>query len=53
MNANLTFRTIDDLWLAALSCDNCTDESNPQSTLSNFSYLNPPRSWNFRVSRSF
>jgi iron complex outermembrane receptor protein len=45
VNFNLSLRDDDDRWLIAASCDNCTNQSYPQSTLSNFSYLNPPGSW--------
>jgi iron complex outermembrane receptor protein len=45
VNVNVGLRDDDDRWLVSASCDNCTNQSYPQSTLSNFSYLNPPRSW--------
>ena len=45
VNFNLTFADADRRWAAILACNNCTDETYPQSTLSNFSYLNEPRSW--------
>jgi iron complex outermembrane receptor protein len=53
VNLNLTLATDDGRWAAALSCTNCTDKAYPQSTLSNFSYLNQPRSWSLDVRRRF
>lgn len=52
-NFNLKFATKDDRWQAVLSCSNCTEEAWPQSTLSNFSYLNEPRTWAFDLKRRF
>ena len=43
VNANLTLATDDRGYSLALSCSNCGNISFPQSTLSNFSYLNEPR----------
>jgi iron complex outermembrane receptor protein len=37
----------------SLDCSNCNDEAYVQSTLSNFSYLNPPRMWALRVKADF
>jgi len=45
INLNLRLAGVDDRWSIVLSCNNCTDEAFPQSTLSNFSYLNEPRNW--------
>jgi iron complex outermembrane recepter protein len=53
MNFNLRFATNDDAWQATLSCNNCTDESWPQSTLSNYSYLNEPQTWAIDIRRRF
>lgn len=53
VNANIALRDGDDRWLASISCDNCFDQAYPQATLSNFSYLNPPRSWALRVRWNF
>ncbi len=53
VNLNLTLATNDDRWQATLSCSNCTDEAYPQSTLSNFSYLNEPASWSLDIRRRF
>ncbi len=53
LNANLAYTTDDGRWLAQLYCDNCTDEAYPQSTLSNHSYLNRPRTYGFKVRLGF
>jgi len=53
LNASLTFATPDAQWVASIACDNCTDRAVFQSTLSNYSYLNPPRSFTVRVRRKF
>jgi iron complex outermembrane receptor protein len=53
VNLNLTFASDDAAWTAALSCTNCTDKAYPQSTLSNFSYLNQPRIWSLDLRRRF
>ena len=53
LNANLTLATDDGRWFGQLYCDNCTDEAYPQSTLSNHSYLNQPRSYGLRVRLGF
>jgi iron complex outermembrane receptor protein len=53
LNLNLRFATNDDAWQAMLSCSNCTDEWWPQSTLSNYSYLNEPRTWAVDIRRRF
>lgn len=53
VNASVTLRTDDDAWFASLGCSNCSDTAFPQSTLSNYTYLNPPRTWSLRVRRNF
>jgi iron complex outermembrane receptor protein len=53
VNAGIAIRTDDDAWLLALECENCLDEAYGQSSLVNFTYLNPPRSWTLRARRRF
>jgi iron complex outermembrane recepter protein len=53
INANLTLRSDADVWSVSLSCDNCSDETYEQSTLSNFSYLNQPRTWGLKARWNF
>jgi iron complex outermembrane receptor protein len=53
VSAALQMRTDDGNWLVSLECDNCFDESYFQSSLANYNYLNPPRTWQVRVKRSF
>ena len=53
VSAALQMRTEDGNWLVSLECDNCFDETYLQSSLANFNYLNPPRTWQIRVKRNF
>lgn len=53
VNANVAFATDDGRWTAALYCDNCTDETYGQSTLSNHTYLNAPRTYGLKVRLGF
>jgi iron complex outermembrane receptor protein len=53
VNLNLALASNDDRWTAILSCTNCGDRAYPQSTLSNFSYLNEPRTWAIDIRRRF
>jgi iron complex outermembrane receptor protein len=53
VNANVTLATDDGRWTAALYCDNCTDETYGQSTLSNYTYLNSPRTYGLKVRLGF
>jgi iron complex outermembrane receptor protein len=53
VSAALQMRTQDGNWLVSLECENCFDESYFQSSLANFNYLNPPRTWQIRVKRNF
>ncbi len=45
VNASLAWNSIDDRFRVTVACDNCFDTVYVQSALSNFSYINPPRSW--------
>ncbi len=53
VNAALQMRTDDSNWLVSLECENCFDKQFFQSSLVNYNYLNPPRTWQVRVKRSF
>lgn len=43
-NASLTLR-FDDRYAISAECRNCFDEEAIESSLANYSYLNPPRTW--------
>lgn len=53
VGASLSMRTEDGNWLLSLECDNCFDESYGQSSLVNYTYLNPPRTWMVKARRRF
>lgn len=53
VSASLALRTADDNWLVALECDNCLDTEFNQSSLVNYTYINPPRTWLVRLKRKF
>ncbi len=53
VNASLSMRTEDGNWLVSIECDNCFDEAYSQSSLVNYNYLNPPRTWLLRARRKF
>ena len=53
VNASLSMRTPDTNWLVSLECENCFDTSYSQSSLVNYNYLNPPRTWLLRARRKF
>ena len=53
VNANLGLSSPDNRYSLALSCDNCFDKSYFQATLSNYSYLNPPRTWRLTARTRF
>jgi iron complex outermembrane receptor protein len=53
VSAALQLRTEDNNWLVSLECQNCFDKAYAQSSLANVTYLNPPRTWQFRVRRNF
>lgn len=53
VNASLALRTDDDTWMVSVECDNCLNETYAQSSLANFSYLNPPMTWTLRARRKF
>ena len=53
VNASLGIATADRRWNATVECNNCFDVAYPQSTLSNFSYLNQPASWQVKLRTKF
>ncbi len=53
VGAALTLRTDDNNWTLSLECENCFDKQFTQSSLVNFNYLNPPRTWQVRAKRVF
>ena len=53
VNASLGIATIDRNWNATVECNNCLAVAYPQSTLSNFSYLNQPATWMVKLRRKF
>ena len=53
VNASLSLRTDDGNWLVAVECDNCFDKIYYQSSLVNYTYLSPPRTWMVRAKRNF
>ncbi len=53
VGAALTMRTDDNNWTLSLECENCLDKAFVQSSLVNFNYLNPPRTWQIRAKRVF
>ena len=53
VGAALTMRTDDNNWTLSLECENCFDKAFSQSSLVNFNYLSPPRTWQLRAKRVF
>jgi iron complex outermembrane recepter protein len=45
INAGVTLNGPAKRWSLSLDCNNCFDKAFIQSALSNYSYLNPPRTW--------
>lgn len=52
VNASLTLAG-DDGWALVAECKNCFDEEAVESSLANYSYLNPPRTWMVRAKYDF
>jgi iron complex outermembrane recepter protein len=50
-NGSVAYETSNGDWTASLECSNCLDVKYPQSTLSNFSYLNQPATWMAKIRR--
>jgi iron complex outermembrane recepter protein len=53
VGAAITMRTDDNNWTVSLECENCFDKAFFQSSLVNYNYLNPPRTWQIRAKRVF
>ena len=53
VGASLALRTDDGNWTLALECENCFDKAYAQSSLVNYTYLSPPRTWMVRAKRVF
>ncbi|MEY2882937.1 MAG: hypothetical protein RL490_661, partial [Pseudomonadota bacterium] len=53
VQAALTMRTDDNNWTLSLECENCFDKAFSQSSLVNYNYLSPPRTWQVRAKRVF
>ena len=53
INASLTYNDPGNRVRVSVACDNCFDVAYVQSALSNFTYINPPRSWNAKVRVKF
>lgn len=52
VNATLTLSNIGG-WALSAECRNCFDEEAVESSLANFAYLNPPRTWVIRARHDF
>ena len=52
LNASLTLRA-EAGWSLIAECKNCLDEESVESALANYSYLNPPRTWQVRAKFDF
>ena len=53
VQASLALRTDDGNWTLAVECENCFDKAYTQSSLVNYTYLSPPRTWQVRAKRVF
>ena len=53
VNSSLTLGNEDKTWSATLECDNCFNETYVQSSLSNYTYINPPMTWMLRLRHNF
>ena len=52
VNATLTLSNVAG-WALSAECRNCFDEEAIESSLANFAYLNPPRTWMLRARHDF
>ena len=52
VNASLTLKN-EAGWSLVAECKNCFDQESIESTLANYSYLNPPRTWALRAKYAF
>jgi len=53
VNAGLALKGTDDRWTLSVDCTNCFDKAFVQSSLSNYTYLNPPIMWTVRARYKF
>jgi iron complex outermembrane recepter protein len=53
VNASIALNAPEDRWRFTLECTNCFDETYNQSSLSNYSYINPPMMWMARARYNF
>jgi iron complex outermembrane recepter protein len=53
VNSSLTLKSAEDKFSIGIECNNCFGEEFVTSTLSNYSYLNPPMTWLIRTKFSF
>jgi len=53
VNASIALNAPDDRWRFTVECTNCFDEVYNQSSLSNYSYINPPMMWMARARYNF
>jgi iron complex outermembrane receptor protein len=53
VNAGVALNGPDKRWQLSVNCTNCLDKAFIQSTLGNYSYLNPPRMWQARARYNF
>jgi iron complex outermembrane receptor protein len=51
-NASITLKS-EGGWSLVAECKNCFDEEAVESSLVNYSYLNPPRTWAIRANYKF
>jgi iron complex outermembrane recepter protein len=53
VNAGIALNAPDNRWRFTVECTNCFDETYNQSSLSNYSYINPPMMWMARARYNF
>jgi iron complex outermembrane recepter protein len=53
VNASIALNAPNDRWRFTVECTNCFDEVYNQSSLSNYSYINPPMMWMARARYNF
>jgi iron complex outermembrane receptor protein len=53
VNASLGLNAPENRWKLSLECSNCLNEEFIQTSLSNYSYLNPPMTWTVRARYNF
>jgi iron complex outermembrane receptor protein len=53
LSTGVSLQTLDGRWILGVSCENCLNDEMVQSTLANYTYYNPPRTWLLRARRNF